>query len=458
MAVARRQPRRTLLPLLAFMSSFRYGYGLTQSYCSSENTGSDLQTNIYQSNGLCHDQCVADYAFAIVQYQSCWCSNYAPADTVDVSECNSECPGYPAESCGNNDDGYYGYISLALSPSGTTGGSSSSATSTQTSSSQQSSTTQQTVSLEVFPFSKQITSDCYFPAASHPSLLPHSSFSFLAAVFFLPFSRERKSKSSQASTTSESSSSTSSSSTPSPTTTSSASTSLFIAATTAASSPVDGTRTTLVSTQVLTISGAPVTQTVTSTPMVANPGADQEKATKHSVSSGTIAGAVVGSVLGVALLLAGIFFFCWRRRRSGTSEADSTASARRKMERNTSVLSKTGLLSAAGATNDVEKSTYDVAPAFLNTNNRRQSALYGSENGGPSPVSPIAGGAGGFDSGSQRSRRNSRPLIFDQRLNPAAIMQNWESNGSRASIGTLQDQRDYSRPILNVTNPDPVDD
>ena len=106
------------------------------------------------------------------------------------------------------------------------------------------------------------------------------------------------------------------------------------------------------------------------------------------------------------------------------------------MERNTSVLSKTGLLSSMGAGPDTEKFHDDSANGHK---------YHGSESTAPIPTSPDG------------SRRNSRPLVYDQRLNPAALMQHWEMNGSRASIGTMQDQRDYSRP-LGVTNPDPVDD
>ncbi|CAD0041358.1 unnamed protein product [Aureobasidium pullulans] len=85
-----------------------------------------IVTNIYQSNGACQQECAASYAFAIVQYQQCWCSNYAPADQLDVSECSQPCPGYPDESCGDKDNGLYGYIKLNLSPSGTQGSASSS--------------------------------------------------------------------------------------------------------------------------------------------------------------------------------------------------------------------------------------------------------------------------------------------------------------------------------------------
>lgn len=200
---------------------------------------------------------------------------------------------------------------------------------------------------------------------------------------------------------------------------------------------------------------------MTSTPEIVKPNADTSNSRKSGVSAGTIAGAVIGAVVGVALILAGAFFL-WRRRRNAAAGPSGTASpgSRRKMERNESVLSKTGLLAAAGVGsgagaggsggNDVEKSSYD-APPYINTSmNRRQSGM--NQTNGPSPTSPIV-----FDGDSQLSRRNSRPLVYDQRLNPQAIMSNWEANGSRASVGTMQDQRDYSRP-LGVTNPDPIDD
>lgn len=101
-----------------------------------------IVTNIYQSNGACQQECAASYAFAIVQYQQCWCSNYAPADQLDVSECSQPCPGYPDESCGDKDNGLYGYIKLNLSPSGTQG----SASSSSATSSAASSSTEQSVS------------------------------------------------------------------------------------------------------------------------------------------------------------------------------------------------------------------------------------------------------------------------------------------------------------------------
>ncbi|KAI5208623.1 WSC-domain-containing protein [Aureobasidium subglaciale] len=443
--------RPLLLLSLALTSSFwQPSHALSQTYCSSQNSGSDFSaalyaglltldtvTDIYQSNGACHDTCAASYAFAIVQYQQCWCSNYAPADQLDVSECSQACPGYPAESCGDKDNGLYGYIKLNISPSGTQGaGSSGDSTSSAAGSSTQQPTSTSSSSPSSVAASSSVRSDTTVSTPVPVTVTVKQSASVVVS-FVTP------SSSSVAATTQTSSTS---SSTPSTTSTSFPITSTQGAVVaTSESSTVDTSslsHTTLVSTRVVTVSGGPVTQTVTSTAVV-NPGADsQRQIEQKGVSGGTVAGAVVGSVAGVALLLAGAFFL-WRRKRSETPDPESprsssgSGSARRRMERNTSVLSKTGLLSSIGNAADAEKFHDDSAQGHK---------YHGSESTAPIPTSPDGD-----------NRRNSRPLVYDQRLNPAALMEHWESNGSRASIGTMQDQRDYSRP-LGVTNPDPVDD
>lgn len=399
---------RTIPLLFTLMSAFGRGRALTQTYCSSENTGSDYSdvSNIWQSNGACYDQCSSNYAFAVVQYQSCWCANYIPANQLDVSQCSTDCPGYPDEKCGNVDRGLYGYVALNRRPSGIARSSSAAASSTQASSSTQQPTTSTSTSA---------------PSTTSTSSVPSSTSSTSSTT-----------PSAVATTTSAASSSTSGSS--------------------------SFSHTTIVSTRIITESGAAVTQTVTSTPIV-NPNADAQQTVRKGVSSGALAGAVIGAVVGVVLLLLGAFFL-WRRRRSNSPDPEIPKSPRRspkRMERNTSVLSKTGLLApSAYAGGDAEKSYDDPPPPFMAgvAQRQRNSALFNHGNSvGPSPVSPI----GAFDRDAEDDRRNSRPLVYDQRLNPAALMQNWQHNGSRASVGTMQDQRDYSRP-LGVTNPDPVDD
>ncbi|TDZ22774.1 Cell wall integrity and stress response component 4 [Colletotrichum orbiculare MAFF 240422] len=99
---------------------------LKQSLCSNQNTASgSANTSIWQTNGLCQDFCTEkNAAFAIVQWQSCWCSDVAPASSTeaDVDEkCTGICPGYDVEHCGSRPE-YYSYISLAKLPTSTAGG------------------------------------------------------------------------------------------------------------------------------------------------------------------------------------------------------------------------------------------------------------------------------------------------------------------------------------------------
>jgi hypothetical protein len=91
--------------------------------------------SIYQSDGLCYGFCSSDFALAIVQDDSCWCSNFVPSTSVQVatSQCNKACPGFPSDVCGG-DGGLYGYMLLQKQPSGTIGSGQSSSTSTSSSS------------------------------------------------------------------------------------------------------------------------------------------------------------------------------------------------------------------------------------------------------------------------------------------------------------------------------------
>lgn len=117
-------------------------WALEIKYCSPLNTadgpGNSTQ---FQSNGLCYDYCLADYAFAINRNHHCWCSDYAPGDLLDLADCNLPCPGYGVESCGGQ--GIFAYQALPEhAPSGTIGGPSS----TESTESTTSSTTETTSS------------------------------------------------------------------------------------------------------------------------------------------------------------------------------------------------------------------------------------------------------------------------------------------------------------------------
>ncbi|KAI1409421.1 hypothetical protein F5Y13DRAFT_93473 [Hypoxylon sp. FL1857] len=113
-----------LMGLMAFMSNIGLSSSIDMAYCASINTGTTPGNfSIYQSDGLCHDFCISEYAFAIVKEKECWCSDYTPDETdqVDVSKCSEPCPGFTSDTCGG--DNLWGYMSLAKEPSGTSGGS-----------------------------------------------------------------------------------------------------------------------------------------------------------------------------------------------------------------------------------------------------------------------------------------------------------------------------------------------
>jgi len=384
--------RRTLLGLGLFAAVAVAGSsdGLYEEYCSTENTGSDYAgvTNIYQSNGACYTQCKDGYAFAVLQWQTCWCSNYIPAEQQNVSDCNETCPGYPDDLCGNKAAGLYGYVPLPNKPSGTAGASSS-----QSSTGDSSSTPQSTLQTS--------------------SSAPQTSYT---------------------SSSDSSTSSTTSSTTSYPVATTGSSTSSTLA-------PVTSIR-------VVTVSGAVVTETVTSTPVVASGSADQLPFQRKSLSGGAIAGVVIGTLLGVAAVAVAALLLYRRRRQNGDAEGASPGGrGRPSPRRNTSVLSKTGLLSRGRPMSMAEKELYDEPYGNGGISSVRHSALFGGSTlaEGVSPVSPL-----GSSQENVSSRRHSKPMVHDQRLNPSALFAHQDANGSRVS---MQDQQDYSRP-LGVVNPD----
>ncbi|ETS82768.1 hypothetical protein PFICI_04644 [Pestalotiopsis fici W106-1] len=135
---------RPLMAALGFLSLVSLVSAVDMTYCASLNTADgSANSSTYQSDGLCTEFC-SGYAFAVLQYKDCWCSNYVPAssDQVDTSECDTDCPGYPSDTCGG--DGLYGYIGLSSNPSGTKGGDSTTAAATTTQASTDSTTTEPT--------------------------------------------------------------------------------------------------------------------------------------------------------------------------------------------------------------------------------------------------------------------------------------------------------------------------
>ncbi|KAJ4346031.1 hypothetical protein N0V95_005764 [Ascochyta clinopodiicola] len=313
--------------------------GFTQSYCSSQNTGTnDAFFWTFQSNGKCSDHCnsAGTYAFAVIQYTNCWCSNYIPSTTTDITSCQKDCPGFPDEKCGDKDAGLYIYIKLSGQPSGTAGGGSqpSSTDATESTVSNKPSSTLKTV----------VTSS----AAAEPST----------------------------------------------------------------------------NVLVITESGAVVTRTVVYQP---TQNASQNQPTnKGSSNTGAIVGGVVGGVAAIAAIVAGILFILWRRKKQQRVEQEHQAG----ITRNTSTMSKAGLLGGRTVATDPHY------PPPIATNVSSAGSRHDNES-----ISPI--------SGSQR--RYSQPLMIDSRLNPETVLMYHPTfNGSRESVGSIDDSRDYGRQ-LNVS-------
>lgn len=158
--------------------------------------------------------------------------------------------------------------------------------------------------------------------------------------------------------------------------------------------------------------------TVTTTPTVsANSEQLQQKSGGGSgVSGGVVAAIVIAVFVALAAIIAALVFMLYRRRRANRQlmlENESLGGP----QRMNSQMSKNGLLSSP-------------APALI----------FGA---GTQSSAPDSAGSNGL------SRRDSRPLYYDQRLNPNAIM--IQENPSRNSINTLDDHRDYGRR-LNVSD------
>ncbi|KAK8158152.1 hypothetical protein BC567DRAFT_28529 [Phyllosticta citribraziliensis] len=385
-----------LLLLALFLGQAR---GLSQTYCSGQNTGaSNFQdTYTFQSNGHCYNECKENFAFAIVQGKNCWCSNYAPSDQKDTTKCDTTCPGYGYESCGNSDDNLYGYIRADTPISGTAAASTAAKTSAQSS------------ATSVPPTTRVDTKTV---AVDH-------TVSKLITVIPSP-------------------SSTSTSTTPSSTSESSAE-STSSAATAESSAKSESTLSTSIksssavtSVTVVTQGGNVITQTVTSVPGANSTSADSRDsrpASRNSVSGGQIAGAVVGGLAGVALIVGIATWILLRRRNAQNAGRDENGDANHPPQRNVSTLSRTGLLKSA-------ERDYSTTLPPINT---RHSS---NDPSGTETMTPM----------SERDRRNSRPVFQDPRLNPYPY--HVDNNNSHASIVSIEDNRDYTR-TLNVRNPDP---
>ncbi|KAK2797492.1 hypothetical protein FQN50_009175 [Emmonsiellopsis sp. PD_5] len=136
------------------------------------------------------------------------------------------------------------------------------------------------------------------------------------------------------------------------------------------------------------------------------------------LSGGAIAGIIIGALLAFGLALAAVLWiFCMRRRRDKEMSDDSATSP---YDRPVPSPSFHGTIQS---------------PTMSYTPSRPTHNAYGS-NGAPS----------------QTGNRLSVPAFTDSRMKKDAAIY---PNGSRHSNVSLQDNQDYSRPVLRLTNPDP---
>ncbi|GAB0140856.1 hypothetical protein EsHS_00001467 [Epichloe bromicola] len=267
--------------------------------CASLNTASmGKNSSIYQSNGLCHDFCNPNaYAYAVIQGENCWCSNYTPDKSTQVSSgrCNKDCPGYPFEKCGGPD--VFAYVVVNGMPSGTKGGSTPS--STVPSSTVPSSTVMMTLVTETGqdtspPTSTSSSSSIPTSSSSSSGSGSTSSISTVGSTLVSPSTSSLQTSGTTVPTSTSSSSS-------SKTETESTTTTTSIHTSTMATVTADGTIKTVF-----------IIPTETSR----NSGDNQAVAIQDSgLQTGSVVGIVVGVVGGVLILAALIMFFYFRRKK-----------------------------------------------------------------------------------------------------------------------------------------------
>lgn len=272
--------KRLLLPAV-FLASAAMAQDPESLGCYSDNSGTLVNTYMYQTASYCSQQCT-EYAYYYIQDQSCYCTNDAPSS--EASDCNTPCPGFGTATCGGSDS--YTYWQNSDYPGG--GGSSSSSQSSQSSSSSEAS------SSSAPPSTSSSTSESTSePPTSTSSSQPPSTTS--------SESSSTTSSSSSSHTTSESSdSSTSSSATLSPSiVTISGKETIYVTQST--SSPTS-----------TSTSSSSTADAASATPTESgSTNSDTEKSSSNGIGSGAIAGIVVGVIAALAIL--GLLFFFWRR-------------------------------------------------------------------------------------------------------------------------------------------------
>ncbi|KAL8728545.1 MAG: hypothetical protein Q9181_005313 [Wetmoreana brouardii] len=382
--------------LILFASNSPVADALTQSLCSSQNTGADsqLMSDNYQSNGKCFDTCKANYAFAVVQGKNCWCSNFAPADTTSTGSCNTPCPGYPFEQCGSS--GFFGYIPLNKAPLGTLGASSQSQSSTSSPFELATSSSQVTPSTNLETTTETTTTSTPAQSSTHYVPVPVR----VTTTSSPPPSPPSTTSSTPTTSSLESSSSSEPTWTPTPIT------------------------------SVMTVTGQVTTITITPTGPPSAAAAAQSDKGGFMSHPGKVAGLFVGVGVIICLIAAALIWFFLRRKRDSEAEMLGSTAGGETPQRRQSKLSTMGLLGGTRRSNKRKS-----VPAI-------QTSGWGPGNGpekSPSDT-PID------------YHRASYPRVVDQRLEPTALWNPLQDNGSHVSIQSFRDDQDYSRRMLRVSD------
>ena len=155
---------------------------------------------------------------------------------------------------------------------------------------------------------------------------------------------------------------------------------------------------------------------------------------KRALSGGQIAGLVIGLLIFVGLIL-GLVLFCLRQRRNSDQKLGDESGSNHSDEMFNSAGSRSsmnGLMGRSGT-----QSEKRMLPRIA-TN------VFGGGNTTPPEKSH-----------SPDERRHSQPILMhDQRLDPISLLRPEDDASSRVSIRSLRDDRDYSRRVLKIHNPD----
>ncbi|KAI4267090.1 MAG: hypothetical protein LQ337_008522 [Flavoplaca oasis] len=333
--------------------------------------------------------------------------NVPAANAVSQSLCASfntgsdNDAGYPFEQCGSGEN--FGYIALGKAPSGTIGANQDQAPA---SSPPEVSTSISQVTPSTILDTTTETTTTAAPARPSTGNVPVSSTPPPA-----PTSSSR-------------------SSTPLPNSSSRSTTSLPSSSSFEEPSPRSTwTPTPVVS--VMTVTGQ--VKTITITPTIPPSGAVVAQLSHDDgfmSHPGKVAGLFVGVALIICLSAAALIWFFIRRKRKAEAETIASMGGGETPQRRQSKMSTIGLL---GGTR--------------RSNNRKSVPRIQTSGWGPGNSTEKSPTETPID-----YRRTSYPRVVDQRLEPAALWNPLQDNGSHVSIQSFRDDQDYSRRMLRVSD------